>query len=60
MENGYKKIIDGTATSAARKVSKVFQKISIEKMLFHVQKYEKYLKYKNIIKIPVGSFNKKL
>ena len=57
-KNGYKKIIDRKGTSALWKVSEVFQKIPIEKMRFQVQKYEKYLKSKNDLKMSLGPFNK--
>ena len=54
------KFIDGKAVSAHRKVSEVLKKMSIEKMRFQVQKYEKYLKSKNDLKRPLGPFNKEL
>ena len=41
------------------KIVKFFQKISIE-MRFQVQKYEKYFKFKNDLKRPLGPKNKEL
>ena len=37
-----------------------FSKNPFEKMRFQAQKYEKYLKSKNDLKMPLGPFNKKL
>ena len=59
-ENSVKKFIDGKWVSAPRKFSEVFQKLPIEKMRFQRQNYEKYLKSKNDIRMPLGPFNKEL
>ena len=51
-----KKFIDGKGVSATQKRIVFFQKKSIEKAIFHLQKYEKYTKYKNYLKRLVGAF----
>ena len=59
-EKWLKKFNDGKGVSTTQKVSRVLQKIPIEKMRFQAQKYERYLKSKNDFKRPLEHFNKKL
>ena len=58
--NQLQKIIDEICVWALRKIIKVFQKNPIDKMWFHEQKYEKYVKPKKDIKRPLWPFNKEL
>ena len=54
------KFIDGKGVPAPPKRNEVFQKKSIEKAGFYFQKFEKYLKSKNDLKMLLGAFNQEL
>ena len=58
--NGSKNYLTKKASQSHGKLVQFFSKIIIEKMRFHFQKYDKYLKPKNDVKKLLGAFNHEL